>query len=899
MNDERNSPQVFSEFMEEILEDLEHLESALLEMEKKGAGTDDDLINRAFRAIHSIKGGAGFLGLEDLSRLSHSMENVLMKVREHILAITPDVVDALLEGFDKLGQMAGSSESNGAVSFQAQLDRFERIRSGETGEFESGETDKAYSRPAYERHAALPDDVDPADLKTASDKGNYLYLVCLKAEDLSKRDISGLRADMEQSGEILYSRESGDPLFVLATILEPEFLVEVLELPEDRIVGISADEAIEASGKPVGSDGLEKDNESAESSEVPRKQEMSAGGGASRARKVQPESKSGSKTVRINVELLTRLMNRAGELVLSRNQLRPLIEQYAAEDESLNSVMQNLNMVTTEIQEDIMQMRMQPVAGLFSKFKRTIRDTARTLDKKVEYVTEGGDTELDRNVIEHLANPFTHLIRNCVDHGLESPADRVAAGKPETGLVRVRAFHQGGHVHIRISDDGRGIDPDKVAAKAVEKDLVSPDEVESMTGREKVNLIFSPGFSTSREITDVSGRGVGMDVVKSNVEKIRGTVEIDSEPGSGTTVQLIIPLTLAIIPALIIEAGQLQFAVPQVNVSEVFYYQPGELKTRVEKIRGAEVLRLRDSLVPVVRLATVLGMDTFYTDPVTGEKRVERRKRIADRRQETADISPQKDSRTNPGGRRRRDWDSGYIVIVNTGANRFGLCVDELHDNEEIVVEPLSDYIKESRCFSGATILGDGRVIMILDVGGIAGMAGFRFDAVHREQQRRLSVADQACGPDEKLSMLVFNTCETEFFAVRLESVKRLELVESRKIKSASGCEYMEYNGKELTLFTLDALVPAEAVDPAERDYVYVIIPKHMPFHAGIIVQDIQDIMEISDFAGTEGKTFQGIRDKFFLEETIVQVLDMEWIAGRIGSRMEMERRQNENTGGG
>lgn len=884
MNDDGMSPHS-SEFMEEIMEDLEHLESALLEMENKGAETDDELINQAFRAIHSIKGGAGFLGLEDLSRLSHSMENVLMKVREHNLAITVDVVDALFAGFDKLGKMAADPESNWDVSFKEELERFEKIRSGQTKEGEPDESAADPADPTSAGASALPPDVDPYSLKAAAEKGNYLYLVHVKAGDLSERDIHGIRTDMEQAGEILYSREDREPLFVLATILDPEFLVQVLELPEDRIVGISADMPVKPSDKQPAEEHREKQSKTP--SEGPAKDAGGAGRKASGEESVEPAEKSGPKTVRINVELLTRLMNRAGELVLSRNQLRPFIEQYAAQDESLNSVMQNLNMVTTEIQEDIMQMRMQPVAGLFSKFKRTVRDTARALEKKVEYVTEGGETELDRNVIEHLTNPFTHLIRNCVDHGLESPAERVAAGKSETGVIRINAFHQGGHVHLMISDDGSGIDPEKVAAKAVAKELVTDAQVENMTHREKVNLIFAPGFSTSSEITDVSGRGVGMDVVKSNLEKIRGTVEIDSEPGAGTTVQLIIPLTLAIIPALIIESGELRFAVPQVNVSEVFYYRPGELGTRVEAIKGAEVLRLRETLVPVVRLGTVLGMDIFYTDPGTGEKRVDRRKRIADRRQEAADFSEQKDLRTNPDGRRNQDRDSGYIVIVKTGANRFGLCVDDLHDNEEIVVEPLSDYIKDCRCFSGATILGDGRVIMILDAGGIAGMAGFRFDAVNQEQQRRLSIADQARGPDEKQSVLVFNTCETEFFAVRLESVRRLELVESRKIKSASGLSYMEYDGKEMILFTLDELVSACCMESAEQDHVYVIIPKHMPFHAGIIVQDIQDIMEVSDFAGTEGKTAKGILDKFFLDDTIVQILDMEWIAGRIGGKKQ------------
>ncbi len=882
MNEDNTSRQVSSEFMEEIVEDLEHLESALLKMEENGGDTDDELINTAFRAIHSIKGGAGFLGLENLSRLSHSMENVLMQVREHTLEVTGEVVDALFAGFDKLRRMAQGGSEDGTVSFQEEMERCGRILSGKT-QAGSGEKNEGDSDSDPQDCPVPPADADPALLKAAFDKGDYLYLIRLKHEDLSGREIMSIRSDMEQAGEVLYTDSREEPVFVLSTILEVEFLIQVLELPEERIARI---ETLPETGG-AEEDGAPEKNKGESPLKTDEKKKTDSGGKTGAEPPAKPKAKSGPKTVRINVDLLTRLMNRAGELVLSRNQFRPFIEQYAKEDESLNSMMQNLNMVTTEIQEDIMQMRMQPVDSLFSKFKRTARDTARALEKKVEYITEGGDTELDRNVIEHLANPFTHLIRNCVDHGLETPAERTAAGKPEAGMIRIRAFHQGGPVHIMISDDGSGIDPEKVAEKALERGLVSRGQLDGMTDREKMNLIFSPGFSTSTEITDVSGRGVGMDVVKSNVEKIRGTVEVDSEPGAGTTVQLIIPLTLAIIPALIIESGELRFAVPQVNVSEVFYYGRGELENRVEHIRGADVLRLRDSLVPVLRLNTVLGIDTFYTDPETGERKIEKRKRITDRRMESRDIPPGKESRKNPGGRRKREWDSGYIVIVKAGVNLFGLCVDGLHDNEEIVVEPLSDYIKDCRCFSGATIMGDGKVIMILDVGGIAAIAGFRFDALNREQDRRLSIAGQAGGSDEKQSMLVFNNCETEYFAARLESVTRLELVQTGRIKSASGFAYIEYSGKELTLFTLGELLQASPMDRAEKEYVYVIIPKAMPFNAGIIVQDIQDIMEISEFAGTDGKTGPGILDKFFLDDTIVQVLDMEWIAGVVREKLE------------
>ncbi len=605
-----------SEFVAEIKDDLASLETDLLAMEKKGADADDDLINHAFRSIHSIKGGAGFLNFQELSGLSHVMESVLMQIREKKISISSDIVDSLLSGFDKMKLMVelmgkkdepcDYSEEQG--SLKKILERpteeafNEQTAATPLGQAEESKVSssspqapttapdsqvtsqndaisdlkslKPVSSNGYFKNKKFPVETDRLDNALKSQK--YLYAVCFAPKkDLieKEKNLASVTEDIKSIGDILYTDGDLTPeteafYFVVATILDFPLLIQVLEIDKGQLTLMDEQftdvQTILNSLQTPSASTAEKKQETPESATPPPATDTVSVGEDSPSSPVkEPQlSAASSQTIRINVDLISRLMNRAGELVLSRNQLRPLLEESVAKNKTTSHVMQNLDMVTTDIQEAIMQMRMQPVIDLLGKYKRVVRDIARRISKKVELVLEGGDVEVDRNVLEKLANPVTHLIRNCIDHGIETPEIRTQKGKPETGTIKIKAFHQGGHVHLSIAEDGAGIDPQMVLSKAFEKGLVTEEQLDQLTDKQKVNLIFLPGFSTSEQITDISGRGVGMDVVKTNIERLRGRIEIESVKGKGTRVHLIIPLTLAIVPSLIVSTGSEKFAIP-------------------------------------------------------------------------------------------------------------------------------------------------------------------------------------------------------------------------------------------------------------------------------------------------------------------------------------------------
>jgi len=913
-----------NEFITEIKDDLELLEPDLLAMETEGGNVGDDLINHAFRAIHSIKGGAGFCGLNDLGALSHSMENVLMRIRDGRLELSSEIVDGLLAGLDKMKLMVESLDSGSIPSYDLEKKALEAILLPDADQdghkADRIEETEAHDGPSQEHskeHAEIkvaesPDSnvycstpggsvfkgrsfqIREFDFEKAVKEGKSIYAVHFD----SKRDLvengrttADIFSDAENAGDLLFTdldrsvkqsdikiRAAGFSI-VIATILDTDFLAEVFEIPADNVVGLDPD----------------RHDSQVQLTRTPESQEVETHGPLTaqviKTPERQPEARPAEKnrivkgnkrpveTIRVNVDLITRLMNLAGELVLSRNQLRPLVEEYALEDAAVNSVMQNLNSVTTEIQEDIMQIRMQPVGNLLKRFKRIVRDMARALSKKVDFLIEGADVELDKTVLEGLANPFTHLMRNCVDHGIEPPDVRRKAGKPEIGMIVVKAFHQGGNVHISIQDNGKGIDPGTIASMAVEKGIITNTQAEVMSDNEKIKLIFQPGFSTSDEVTDISGRGVGMDVVRTNIEKLRGSIDIDSCPGEGTTVHIIIPLTLAIISALIVGTGKYRFAIPQVNLSEVVYLNPGDLHGRVENIGRSAVMRFRGKLLPVVRLRTILNMDIRYSDEKTGQVFLERRNTIADRRAEK-EGSSNADKRQRKDDRRENVWDAVYVVVLKVGHNRFGLCVEELFDNEEIVVKPLSDYIKDCRCFCGATILGDGSVIMILDAPGIAGYSGLRFEVLNAEQERRRirELESRDIGAEAR-NVIIFSSAEEEYFAIDLDGVARLEAINSNDIHAIGSQKFMEYNQVSIPLFQLDDFIPVTPFDFNKKE-MHVIIPKGLPSTSGIIVDKIIDTMEIFQVLDKDGTIPEGIEGKAFVEGRLVQFLNIRMISG-------------------
>jgi two-component system chemotaxis sensor kinase CheA len=504
--------------------------------------------------------------------------------------------------------------------------------------------------------------------------------------------------------------------------------------------------------------------------------------------------------IRVDVGLLDKLMNLVGELVLARNQ----ILQFSAtlDDSTLQTTTQRLNLITTELQEGVMKTRMQPIGNIWSKFPRIVRDLALACNKQVHVEMEGRETELDKTIIESIKDPLTHIVRNSVDHGIEPPHVRAAAGKPAEGRLFLRAYHEGGKVNIEISDDGGGINVDRVKQKAIERGLITADQATRMGDREVFQLIFMPGFSTAEQITNVSGRGVGMDVVKTNIEKIGGTVDVQSKLGEGTTLKIKIPLTLAIIPALVVTSGGDRYAIPQVSLLELVRLEGNEGQRGIETIYGAPVYRLRGNLLPLVYLNRELALKAPGADAAGG---------IVN------------------------------IVVLQADDRSFGLVVDEINDTEEIVVKPLGKQLKGIPAFAGATIMGDGRVALILDVLGLAQRANVVSETRDRSRTDAAGQAQQHGAARQAL--LLFGVGKDRRVAIPLSIVSRLEEIRRSVVELAGGREVVQYRGQILPLLRLSTLLNVESV-AADRDPMQVVVYSDGTGSVGLVVDAIVDIVE-------------------------------------------------------
>jgi two-component system chemotaxis sensor kinase CheA len=505
-------------------------------------------------------------------------------------------------------------------------------------------------------------------------------------------------------------------------------------------------------------------------------------------------------TVRVDVVLLDKVMNLVGELVLARNQ----IIQFGttAKDAAFVKASQRLNLLTTELQEGVMKTRMQPIGNVWGKFPRVVRDLSNTCGKQIELEMDGAGTELDRTIIEAIKDPLTHAVRNAVDHGIETPAKRRAAGKPESGTLLLRAFHEGGQVNIEISDDGGGLDVARIRSRAIEREVVTAERAGRMSDREVMHLIFQPGFSTAEKVTNVSGRGVGMDVVKTNIEKIGGTVDISSRLGHGTTLKIKIPLTLAIIPALIVTSRSERFAIPQVNLLELVRLEGEQARNGIERLSGTMVYRLRGNLLPLVFLDRALEL-----------------------------------------GGEPNDKDIVNIVVLQADDRQFGLVVDGISDTEEIVVKPLGKELKGISTFAGATIMGDGRVALILDVLGVAQRAAV-VSATSRERPTVDKSAHAKGEGEPKETLLLFRVGETARMAIPLSMVARLEEVGRSKVEQAAGREVVQYRGAILPLVDLGREL---SLAPTLRDAdapLQVIVYSEQGRSVGFVVEQILDVVE-------------------------------------------------------
>ncbi len=894
---------IVAEFVQESREHLADIENDLLAIEAAGAQIDLELVNKVFRSVHSVKGAAGFLGLTRIGELAHGLENVLNLIRNREMVPTSAVVDLLLRAADALRNMINSVETSNETDVSALVTALKNVIAGGT----STDTQKKMQRTVAVGEGTHSFVVTEHLLASQKAMGNQLYVIdfdlITDVEKKGKKPLDLVR-ELISCGELLDSRICQDAwggledplpesirfMVLLGTVLDSRAMVsQAFGLDESKIEGplsapIGTDPpqaapavaAPPADPAPAGSAAPPQAPVSAPTpapapfaSVASAPPPPAATKPAASPAPSRQESQPAETSVRVSVSVLDRLMNLAGELVLGRNQLLQTIN--ARNHDSLESVGARLNQVTSELQEAIMQTRMQPIGTVFNKFPRVVRDLSGKLGKQCELVVEGKDVELDKSIIEAIGDPLTHLVRNAVDHGIEAPEARKAAGKNPVGRIVLRAFHQAGKVNISISDDGAGINSARLREKAVNMGLISREQAREMSEREAVRLIMHPGLSTAEKVTDVSGRGVGMDVVKTNIERLGGTVDIETQLGQGTTISVKLPLTLAIIPSLIVRCGDERYAMPQVSINELVRISAGEIASRIEKVKDAEVMRLRGSLLPLVRLSTALGIASKYLDPVPAVLEDNQRVNLADRR---AGREPPPEVLDRRGGDDRRgDTAPGAlnVIVVETGQLRYGLVVDGLHDSEEIVVKPLGRHLKGCPCLAGATILGDGKVALILDAASIAAHCQL---AVPQTEEHEADRQAQAGGHEAQMALL-FTNDPSELFAVPMGLIARIERIRAEQIDSVGGQEVLQYRGASLPLISLHDLLTARPRPQQSHYYVIVFRVGRQKQEIGLVAPQLVDIREISTELDTLTFRETGVLGSLVVDQKAARVLDL------------------------
>jgi two-component system, chemotaxis family, sensor kinase CheA len=883
------------EFITESQEHLGDIEPDLLKMEQEAPEVDNETINRIFRAIHSIKGASGFFGFVRLKNLSHVMESVLMRVRDGKLTPEPYMMEPLLVGVDRLREMLDdidNSETVDTLALEAELHHYTENSTPYVAGDAQAEAAEAAAAATVEAAPAIEYyfEVDEKAIQRAVNIGQFLYVANLSSDKhlhQQSRTYEDLVASVKSIGVVLsstlkpedYAMPPEQFQVLFATVLEMDLVPGAIEVNDaaitkyDSSIKSNTGELVDMlKHKEISADQLQMAQTTPTPNQATTPKEPSSEGATPQeaqkpAEKAPPKpaEDSANDTIRVRVGLLNKLMDYAGELVLSRNQLIRATQDDGSNqserksNEALGQVVQSLNTTTSQLQEHIMQTRMQPIETVFRRLPRVVRDLSNQLGKKIQIEMIGQDVELDKTILESLSDPLTHMIRNCCDHGIETPDIREAAGKKATGKITLHAFHEGGQINLAIIDDGNGIDTARVGAKAVKNGILTQEQFDAMAHQERLNLIFHAGLSTAEQVSDVSGRGVGMDVVRSNIENLGGHIYLESELGKGSKITLQLPLTLAIIPSLVVGLGNQRFCIPQVNLKELVRIHSSEIHQKIERIGRAPVLRLRGRWLPLLKLQDVLHMQG-HNNYSLSHAEADKRKSIEDARfNDPAQVEQIPEVR-------RQSAESDYnILVLGVGGNQYGLIVDDVYDTEEIVVKPLSHYIAECRWFSGTTIMGDGRVAMICDVSGIAAHSKLDFSEVEAEQNRRKALQDERKGSSanttgeieydengdviysdgETQSVILFSNHVNEQFALPLGDLLRLERINLADVEVVGNREFISYRGVSMPLIRLEDYLSVRPSDP-ETQTGFMIIPKYGDGAAGIFATQILDTIDTS-----------------------------------------------------
>ncbi|GLW33925.1 ATPase [Actinoplanes regularis] len=746
-------------------ENLDQIDRDLVSLEQEPDSRD--LISRIFRAIHTIKGTSGFLAFSRLEKLAHAGESLLSRLRDGVQPVTPETITVLLLCIDGVRSLLASIEEKGTedeVDVDSMIVRIKAQMDAPSDGAPAAAPAPASGPSAEVETPVSVENEAPAVLRPAPEP------IAEQRQPLGQLLVEAGAAQSTDVTSALQQQIEGDER-KLGTIL----------LEEGKTQPAAVNEALQS----------------------------------------QTAKRSiADSAIRVDVDLLDTLLNMVGELVLARNQLVRGVMEIG--DSGLVRSAQRLGMITSELQEGIMKTRMQPIEHIWSKLPRVVRDLSNSLGKQVQLDMQGKETELDRSLLEAVKDPLTHLVRNAVDHGIEDPETRIAAGKGAEGTLTLRAYHEGGHVAVEVADDGAGLNVERIAQKAVENGLLRPEQVPNMDKRDIMAMVFQPGFSTAAKVTNVSGRGVGMDVVKTNIESIGGAVSVDSTAGEGTVWRLTIPLTLAIIQALTVDCGDQRYVVPQVAVLELVFVDGNT--TKIEYASGAPVYRLRGKLLPLVRLDRALGFE------VGGDQGV-------------------------------------YIMVLQADGRRFGLVVDRVLNTEEVVVKALNTRLKDIGLYAGATILGDGKVGLILDVSSLA-----RRSHLAAEAERESVVEKRTEGGGGTERLLVTAVGERRV-AIPLDTVTRLEEFPKDRLEQAGSREVVQYRGQILPLVRLSHLLGAYGEEP-EGDTVSVVVYSEGGRSVALVVDRIVDIAENSTTARRDAEE-DGLVGTAVIQQRVTELLDV------------------------
>ena len=820
MSDAEDMSEIIAEFLVESRENLDRLDEEFVTLEQDP--TSAELLGSIFRTVHTIKGTAAFLDFTRLEQLTHAGENLLSLLRDGAMSLDSTLTTVLLQMVDRVRAILDVVEAEGTDAGMDVAEMSARLIALANGDA----VPAAAPAPAAAAHVAeAADEIDdPAD--DADEDLDEAQAPVEPELDVEPEPPAGAELDTDAApaaaGPALSLAELDHLVDELQAAEAPPVLafVEAPSAPTTPVMPAAAAAPAAEAAAPAPAPAAPADLGS--DADKP-----TAGGGAGKS--------STETTIRVDVALLDRLMNLVSELVLARNQ----INQNTGSDASagLTAAAQQLDIVTGDLQQALMETRMQPIGNLWNRLPRMIRDLANQLDKRISLEMEGAETELDKTLLEAIRDPLTHIIRNAVDHGLEDAAARLAAGKPETGTVSLRARHEGGQVIVEISDDGAGLNLEAIGAKVVDRGLMSAEAVADLSERELANLVFLPGLSTAKAITKVSGRGVGMDVVKRSIDEIGGTIDIQTELGKGTVFTLRIPLTLAIIPALRVRCAQERYLIPQLNVLELHRVDP---TAPIELVGDTPLYRLRGELLPLLHWSDVLA----------------------------------------DGPTPAKVWTDKYIVVLEANGRIFGFVVDAVENTEEIVVKPLRAHLKDLDTFAGSTVLGDGSVALILDPIGITRVV----DLQAGDEQTRGGDPDQFRVKAGHETVLVCTSGSTRV-GFPLDGITRLESIPLDSIEHASGVEVVTYRGRLMRLVRLQSMLPGggwsgggggfdDMVEAEAARSLLVLVHETEDDVAGIVVDRIIEVSD-ADPSGARPGSYP-VRVSVLIDGKVTDVIDIE-----------------------